>query len=66
MIGSISVISIDERNCSYQVGYGIGYDFWNMGLMSEVPKAVLAFLFDEVGVERIVIKNDVKNPESAK
>ena len=66
MIGSISVMSVDERNESCEIGYCIGYDFWNMGIVSEAVKTVMRFLFTKVGMRRIVAKHDVKNPASGR
>ncbi|MBQ6066153.1 MAG: GNAT family N-acetyltransferase [Clostridia bacterium] len=65
-IGTISVVRISDRNESAELGYDLGFDYWNMGFMTETVKAVIAFLFDEVGCHRIVIRHAVKNPASGK
>lgn len=64
MIGSIAVMEVDElrRNC--EVGYCIGYNYWNKGITSEALAAVIAFLFEEVGMHRVMAKHDVDNPAS--
>lgn len=64
MIGSISVMSVDELRNNCEVGYCIGYDYWNKGITSEALAAVIAFLFEEVGMHRIVAKHDGENPAS--
>lgn len=64
VIGSISAISVDDRNRSCEVGYCLSHDFWNRGLTGEALKAVLGFLFGQVGMERIMAKCDVQNPAS--
>ena len=66
IIGSISVISLDERNHSCEMGYCLGYDFWNMGITSEALRAVIGFLFNEVNVHRVMAKHAVDNPASGK
>lgn len=66
VIGSISTISIDERNCSCEIGYCIGFDYWNTGITSEALSAVINFLFNEVGMHRITAKHDMENPASGK
>lgn len=64
MIGSISVMAIDELRNNCEVGYCIGYNFWNKGITSEALAAVIQFLFEEVGMHRILAKHDVENPAS--
>ena len=66
IIGSISTISIDERNCNCEIGYCIGYDYWNKGIMSEALSATMSFLFNEVGMNKIIAKHDIENTASGK
>lgn len=66
MIGSISTTSIDEKNCNCEIGYCIGYDYWNKGITSEALRAVINFLFNEVGMHRITARHDIENPASGK
>lgn len=61
MIGSISVMSVDDLRDNCEVGYCIGYDFWNKGIASEALAGVISFLFDEVGMHRIMAKHDIEN-----
>lgn len=63
-IGSISVVHYDDSISAVSVGYCIGYDFWHRGVTSEAFSAVIDFLFDEVGVNRIEAQHDVNNPRS--
>ncbi len=65
-IGSISVGRQSDRNESAALGYCIGFDYWNKGLMTEAAKAVIRYLFDKVRFHRIVIEHAVKNPASGK
>ena len=57
-------MTVDDlwKNC--EVGYCIGHDFWNKGITSEALSAVIQFLFEEVGLHRIMAKHDVENPAS--
>lgn len=64
IIGSISVMSMDELRNNCEVGYCIGFKYWNKGIASEALSAVIKFLFDEVGVHRIFAKHDVENVAS--
>lgn len=66
IIGSISTISIDEKNCNCEIGYCIGYDYWNKGITSEALFTVMNFLFNEVGMHRITAKHDADNQASGK
>ncbi len=64
-IGSIAVVNeIDKTIKSAHIGYCIGRKFWHQGITSEALKAVIDFLFDEVGVNKVDSRHDPKNPNS--
>ena len=63
-IGHISVVELNDKNQRCSIGYCIGKAFWNKGLMTESLKAVIEFLFNEVGMNRIQAKHDTDNPAS--
>lgn len=64
-IGDIAVVSpIDEKIQSAHIGYCIGKAWWHKGITSEALRAVMDFLFDEVGVNRIESRHDPRNPYS--
>lgn len=63
-IGSISVVASDEKTEMAEIGYCIGRLWWNQGIASEALGAVINFLFDQVGANRIQAKHDVNNPHS--
>lgn len=65
-IGSISITSLDENNHCCEIGYCIGYDYWNKGIVTEAMSAVINFLFTEVGMHRVMAKHDIQNPASGK
>ena len=65
-IGSISVVRIDENNGEFEVGYCLSSGYWNNGYMTEALQAVIEFLFNEVGVERVFLKHDSNNPASGR
>ncbi len=67
VIGAVSVLAFDyhnEKNHCCELGYSLGYDYWNKGFTSEAVNAVIRFLFDEVGIHRISAKHDIENPAS--
>ena len=65
-IGSISVVDMKENISAVHIGYCIGRTWWNKGITSEALSAVMAFLFDEVDVNRIEARHDPRNPNSGK
>lgn len=42
IIGSISAISIDEKKNNCELGFYIGYDYWNKGITSKALSAVIS------------------------
>lgn len=65
-IGSITVVEHSERDEHAEPGYCIGHAYWGRGFMTEAAKAVIDFLFREVGFNRISISHAVKNPGSGR
>ena len=65
-IGSISVVGKNEKLDMVHIGYCIGSRWWKQGITSEAFSAVIPFLFEEVGVNRIESQHDPDNPNSGK
>lgn len=63
-IGSIGVVGIREDVAEAEIGYCLGCRWWHQGIMTEALRAVIQFLFEEVGFNRITAKHDVNNPHS--
>lgn len=63
-IGSISVVNHDDRVDMAEIGFCIGKPWWGRGIMTEAMKAVMAYLFEEVGAQRIEAGHDPNNPAS--
>ena len=59
-------MEISERDESAALGYCIGTAYWQKGIMPEAVRAVCAYLFEEIGVNRIEISHAVKNPASGR
>lgn len=66
IIGNISVVRISEKSEFAELGYCMGFDYWRKGIMPEAAKAVIDFLFAEVGFNRVGISHAVKNPASGR
>lgn len=47
-----------------EVGYWIGYPYWDNGLTSEALKALIAFCEDTMGLESLLITTDSRNMAS--
>ena len=63
-VGSMAVVNHDDRIGKAEVGYCIGQNWWHQGIVSEALQAVMDFLFDEVGYQRIEARHDTRNPHS--
>ena len=63
-IGTIDVHDLDDTAAKGEIGYCIGKKWWRKGIMSEALDAVLAFMFDEVGMKLLVAHHDTHNPNS--
>ena len=63
-VGSISVVDMNERVDMLHVGYCIGRKWWRQGITSEAYAAILPYLFEEVGANRVESQHDPNNPHS--
>ena len=62
-IGSLLASTVGRAQSAH-IGYCIGKTWWHQGLMSEALRAVINYLFDEVGYHRIESMHDPNNPHS--
>lgn len=65
-IGTISVVEQNELAEKMQIGFCVGYDWWNKGYTSEAFRRVIQFLFEEVKAQRIEAMHAPENPNSGK
>ena len=66
LIGDLALVRIDESIEEGEVGWCMGRAWWGRGLMPEAGRAMLKYLFDEVGFNRVMAKHDVNNPKSGR
>ena len=66
VIGNISVVKLNEETEAADLGYCMGRAFWGCGIMPEALKAVIRYLFDTAGLNRIAACHDVNNPKSGR
>ena len=65
-IGNISVVRITEKTHCAAMGYCMSRSHWRKGVMPEALKAVVDFLFSEVGFNRIEAEHAAENPASGR
>lgn len=66
VIGNISVVEVLEKIDAVEIGYCMGRAWWGNGIMPEALCAVMNYLFDEVGMNRVSACHDVNNPKSGR
>ena len=66
VIGNIAVVRLDENVDAAELGYCRSRSFWGRGIMPEALRAVIDYLFDVVGANRIAACHDVNNPRSGR
>ena len=66
VIGSIAVVHLNEKTEAADMGYCLGKAWWGRGLMPEALRAVLDYLFDQVGLNRVAACHDPRNPKSGR
>ncbi len=63
-IGSIGVVSYKDGVDAAEVGYCMSRSFWGRGIMPEALGAVIRFLFEDVGCNRVTACHAVENRKS--
>ncbi|HPM85983.1 MAG: GNAT family protein [archaeon] len=66
VIGGIALTALDDYNKTATIGYWIGEEFWNKGIMTEVAKKVIEFAFDKLDLRRINANAHTENISSNK
>lgn len=66
VIGTIAAPTIKELTKTVEVTYALAFSHWGNGITAEALKAVISFLFEKVGVNRIEAGHDINNPNSGK
>lgn len=64
-IGKISAFDINKKNQRCEIGYWLSKDFINKGYMTEAVKVLEKYLFEDVKINRIQIRCDIRNIASA-
>ncbi len=66
LIGFICVVGVDENDQKAVMGYALARAHWSRGYVTEAAKAVLDYMFKEVGINRIEASHSVNNPASGR
>lgn len=61
VIGNISVVAMESECFSCHLGWQIDVPFWNQGIMTEAAQAIVNYLFEIVGFDRITSGHDIRN-----
>lgn len=65
-IGSINVVRMNESVDECELGWCIGSDWWGQGIMPEAASAVVKYLFEVVGANRVAARHAVENEKSGR
>ena len=73
VIGSLGIEEYDEAKfpslelpkCR-EIGYVLSKDYWGHGLMPEAVMRVIAYLFDDIGLDAILCGHFTRNAQSAR
>ena len=66
VIGNIAVVKLNEKTEAADMGYCMSRAYWGRGIMPEALRAVMGYLFDTVGLNRIAACHAVDNPKSGR
>ena len=66
MIGTVGFMWINLDYHSAEVGYSLSRAYWNQGIMTEALRAVIAFGFDTLRLNRIEAQHETDNPASGR
>lgn len=66
VIGTIDHAELDTEARSAEVGYQLGKSWWGKGYTTEALRAVLAYCFETVGLNRVWADYDTRNTASGR
>ena len=64
IIGTIGYMWFQYEHRSTEVGYSLARPYWNQGLMTEALRAVIAYSFDKLNLNRVEAQHELTNPAS--
>lgn len=66
LIGSVSIVGVDDFDQKAVLGYCIARDYWSKGYTTEAVKAVLQYMFEEIEMNRIEASHSINNKASGR
>jgi len=66
LIGYVCVVNVDDNDQKGLMGYALARNFWSKGYTTEAVKAVLRYMFTEIGLNRIEATHAVNNAASGR
>ena len=66
IIGTTGTLGIDEKNQCTELGYCMSRTYWGKGYMTEAVAAIIEYLFEVVGLNRITSRHDPDNVGSGR
>ena len=65
-IGSINVVRMNENVDECELGWCLGRQWWGRSIMPEAASAVVKYLFEAVGANRVAARHAVENAKSGR
>jgi ribosomal-protein-alanine N-acetyltransferase len=66
LIGSVSIVNVNDYDQKAILGYCLAREFWSNGYTTEAVKAVLRYMFIEIGLNRIEASHSINNIASGR
>ncbi|MCY3412446.1 MAG: GNAT family N-acetyltransferase [Candidatus Heimdallarchaeota archaeon] len=66
LIGTISILDWDRNHRTCEIGYQLHPDYWSKGIMTEALRAILPFIFYDMGINRLEASCNTGNIGSQK
>ncbi|MBX6342118.1 MAG: GNAT family N-acetyltransferase, partial [Thermomicrobiaceae bacterium] len=66
VVGTVTLFNVDQGDRRAEIGYALARPLWGRGYMTEAVRAVLAFGFEALGLNRIEAMCEAPNVASAR
>lgn len=66
LIGSVSIVGVNDFDQKAILGYCLAQKYWSNGYATEAVKAVLCYMFSEIGLNRIEASHSINNIASGR
>ena len=65
LVGAIG-LGVEREHARAEIGYWIGVPYWGSGYATEATRALIAYAFDELGLNRVYAYHVTGNPASGR